>query len=457
MDHIWRGWRRLDTVKNLEEIALMRRVVLALLFVLPVQFVRGGDWPQWMGPNRDNVWRDTGLVQKFPPGGPKVVWRTPVRGGYAGPAVAAGKVFVTDYVTGDDAKIPNFERSELTGIERVLCIDEATGNVLWKHEYPVKYTISYPAGPRTTPIIDGGRVYTQGAEGNVFCLDIDSGSVIWAKDLRKEYDTKTALWGYASQPLIDGRKLILLAGGEGSHCVALDKGTGDEIWRTGTATEQGYSPPLLIEQAGVRQLILTKPDGVYSVDPETGTEFWSAPYQADNGAIIMTPVKIGDYLYVGGFNNRNLLLKLATDKPGAEVVWQDKARHGISPINVQPFLLDGLLYGVDASGELRAIEFPSGKIKWSTTQPLGKRKVNSGTVFLVKQADADRFWMFAESGDLIIGTLSVEGFTEIDRTHVLDPTNVAFGRDVLWCPPAFANRRMYVRNDRELICVDLAR
>ena len=123
------------------------------------------DWPQWMGPRRDNVWREDGLLDAFSAAGPKVLWRTPIAGGYAGPAVAAGRVFVTDYATDADVKIANFERKISTGLERVLCLDEATGKLLWKHEYPVTYTIAYPAGPRCTPTVDGDRVYTLGAEG----------------------------------------------------------------------------------------------------------------------------------------------------------------------------------------------------------------------------------------------------------------------------------------------------
>ena len=125
-----------------------------------------------MGPGRDNVWREEGLLERFPAGGPKVLWRTPIAGGYAGPAVAGGRVFVTDYVTEADIRQSNFERKTSTGTERVLCLDEATGRILWKHEYPVTYTISYPSGPRCTPTVDGDRVYTLGAEGDLLCLAV---------------------------------------------------------------------------------------------------------------------------------------------------------------------------------------------------------------------------------------------------------------------------------------------
>ncbi|OYW10983.1 MAG: pyrrolo-quinoline quinone, partial [Planctomycetales bacterium 12-60-4] len=201
---------------------------------------------------------------------------------------------------------------------------------------PVVYTVSYPAGPRCTPTIDGDRVYTLGAEGRLICFQTADGNVLWEKDLRSEYRTKSALWGYASHPLIDGDKLICIVGTDVAHAAAFDKRTGRELWKSNTAPEQGYSPPTIIEAAGRRQLVLLKPDGVYAANPETGEVLWTAPYGADNGSIIMSPVQVGDYLFVGGFQEKNLLLKLAVDKPGAEVVWRDKAQHGLSPVNVQP-------------------------------------------------------------------------------------------------------------------------
>lgn len=409
-----------------------------------------------MGPGRDNVWRETGLIDKFPAAGPTVVWRVEIAGGYAGPAVANGKVYIADYVTSDDVKGPNWDRKKFTGIERVLCLDEATGDELWKHEYPVNYTISFPAGPRCTPTVHKGKLYTLGAEGNLICFDASTGDVVWSKELKTQYNTKTAMWGYASAPLVDGDRLVCIVGGEGSHAVAFDLNTGDEIWRALTSPEQGYSPPTIIEAGGVRQLILFRPNAVTSVEPETGKEYWSVPYQSDSNMSIMTPVRVGDYLFVGGYKKKNLLLKLATDKPAAEIVWGNKSKHGISPVNVQPFVDGDTMYGCDDSGKLMAVALPSGERLWETSQPVnGKdRPADSGTAFIVRQDD--RYWLFNELGELIIAKLSPEGYEELSRTKIIEPTNNAFGRDVIWCMPAFANRRMIVRNDRECICVDLA-
>ena len=412
------------------------------------------EWPQWMGPKRDNVWREKGILEKFPAGGPKVLWRAPVNGGYAGPAVMKGRVFVTDFLPAGDLPGDNFERKTARGTERVVCFDETNGEQLWKLDYPVTYTISYPAGPRCTPTIDGDRVYTLGAEGHLFCLAITAGRVIWGKDLKEEYDTKAALWGWAGHPLIDGDRLIVVAGTEKAHVVALDKLTGKEIWRAGTAPEQGYSPPTIIEAAGVRQLVLMKPDGMYAVVPETGALLWETPYNADNGSIIMTPVKVGEHLYVGGYQGKNLLVKLAADKPGVEVVWRNQARQGISPVNVQPFVDGDILYGFHEKGDLRAVGIPDGEVKWSSAGPFGDRAPPSATAFITRHGD--RFFLFAETGDLVIAKLAPTGYEEIDRAHLIDPTQSAFGRGVVWCPPAYADRSVFVRNDKELIRVSLA-
>lgn len=417
--------------------------------------VQADEWPQWMGPKRDNVWRETGILEKFPQSGLPVVWRAPVAGGYAGPAVAGGKVFVTDYVTKDNVKVDNFDRNSFTGTERVLCLNEADGQLLWKHEYPVKYTVSYPAGPRCTPCVDGDRVYTLGTEGHLFCFDVKTGTILWAKDFVKEYGATTALWGYASHPLIDGNKLICIVGGKGSHAVAFDKLTGEELWKTLTAKEQGYSPPTIIEYAGLRQLILFRPDGVAAVNPETGAVYWNVDYEATNGSAIMSPIVLGNLLYVGGFNNKNLLLEMAADGKSAKPLWQDEAKMGLSPVNVQPFRVGEIMYGFDQSGLLHAVDIRSGNRLWGTAAPLNStRPVGSGTAFIVQHGD--RFWMFNELGELMITKLTPEGYEEIDRTKVIKQTNNAFGREVVWCMPAFANKRVYVRNDEEIICIDVA-
>ncbi|MCG6155773.1 PQQ-binding-like beta-propeller repeat protein [Rubinisphaera margarita] len=426
-----------------------------LLILLASSPTFAADWPQWMGPQRDNVWRESGIVEEFGDE-PRYVWKTPIAGGYAGPSIANGRVYVTDYVTKDNVQVANFERELFTGIERVMCLDQKTGREHWKHEYPVQYTMSYPAGPRCTPNVHDGHVYTLGGEGNLICFNADSGDVVWSKNLPVEYATKTPLWGYAAHPLIEGDTLITLAGGQGSLVVALDLKTGNEVWRSLTSKEQGYAPPRIIQAGGKRQLVVAYPEGLSGLDPATGKEYWTTPYQANNGSIIMTPVHAGNYVYVGGFNNKNLLVELGTDEPTAKTVWRDQPRLAMSPVNVQPFLTDDkTLIGFDQSGQMLCLDLLTGERIWQSTEPLNmSRPVNSGTAFIVK--NDDRFFLFNEQGELIIARLSREGYDEVDSMKVIEPTNLAFGRDVVWSAPAYADKCAFIRNDKEIVCVDLS-
>ena len=431
------------------------RLLLTWIALLSVADLQAEDWPQWMGPHRDNIWREDDVLRKFPDQGPNVVWRVPVAGGYAGPAVSEGRVYVVDYVTSDNVKVDNFERKEYSGTERVMCLEEGTGKQLWKHEYPVNYKISYPAGPRCVPNIHEGKVYTLGAEGDLFCLDAKTGRELWSKNFPKDYQAKTPLWGFAAHPLIDGQKLICVVGGKDAHAVAFNKETGEELWRALQTTETGYVPPTIIEAGGVRQLILLHPRALTSLNPKTGKTYWSEPFEASNGAAIMTPVQSGDLLYAGSFSRKNLLVQLDPERPAAKTLWRDKSRAALSPVNVQPCLDGDTLYGFDQDGFLYGVELETGERLWRSGEPLNiERPSNSGSAFIVK--NGDRFWMFSEHGELLITKLSPEGYEEIDRVKVIEPTNVAFGRNVVWCPPAWANRRVYIRNDKECLCLDLS-
>ena len=433
-----------------------RLALAATLLAAPLAVA--DDWPHWMGPKRDNVWNETGILDKFPKDGPKKLWSFPVAGGYAGPAVVGEHVYVTDYLTKDKVDEGNWNLKEQTGLERVFCVNAKTGKEVWKLEYPVTYKVSYPAGPRCTPVVDGDKVYTLGAMGDLYCLNAKTGKEVWKKQLKDEYKAKVAIWGYAAHPLIDGDNLITIGGGEGSHVVALNKATGQEVWKAETPPQDGfgYVPPSIIEAGGKRQLILISPLALKGLNPATGEVYWSQKYGATSGSVIMTPIVFGDYLYFGGYSKKNILLKLDKTKPAATTEWKDKKDHGVSAVNVQPFLQDGVVYGFDDSGIMYAVELPSGKRLWESTDVVGGEAKGSETAFIVK--NGDRFFFFTEKGDLVIGKLDKTGYTEIDRAKgLLEPTGVAFGRKVVWCQPAFADKKMFVRNDKELVTFDLAK
>ena len=177
---------------------------------LGVEVVVADDWEQWRGADRLGIWHEDGIVDQFPDRGLTVKWRTPVRSGYSGPAVADGRVFVLDWLEDPESRT-------LDGTERAVALDEETGTVLWTHEWPTTYRMlmaSYAVGPRATPTVDEDRVYVVGATGRLFCLNVQTGSVIWSKDFVTEYGTSIPTWGTASAPLVDGDKLITVVGGE---------------------------------------------------------------------------------------------------------------------------------------------------------------------------------------------------------------------------------------------------
>lgn len=441
----------------------MRMTVLSILLCLAATISPGfaDDWPQWLGPERDSVWRETGILQRFPEGGPRVVWRAPVALGYSGPAVADGRVFLMDYVL-ESGRVTNNPgaRDTLQGTERVLCLDAKTGELLWKHEYPRPYQVSYGGGPRCTPTVAGGKVYALGGEGNLWCLDAKTGRVLWSKDFVEDYGAETPFWGVSAHPLVDGDVLYALVGGPGSVAVAFDRHSGQEIWRALSAPAQGYCPPTMIEHGGRKQLLIWHSESVNSLDPMTGEVFWTVPVKPSFEMSICAPRLLGDYLFVTAYNEASALLRLGQSdgQPTAEVVWRGNPRNSVYCANSTPFLEDGMIYGCDVnSGKLMGVRLETAERVWETWEPtLGdvQRGGRYGTAFLVKHED--RFILFNEQGDLILARLSPEGYEELDRARILEPTNEVFGRALVWSHPAFAYRCVFARNDKELICVSLA-
>jgi outer membrane protein assembly factor BamB len=423
------------------------------------------DWPQWLGPERDSVWREDGILSSFPPGGPPVVWRAQIGAGYSGPSVAQGRVFVLDRQLSTNAANPSdpFARGSIPGVERVTCLDAANGNQLWRFQYDCPYTMSYPAGPRTTPLVSDGKVFTLGAEGNLFCLDAANGTVLWSRDFKKDYSISTPLWGFAGNPLLDGNRLICLAGGSNSTVVALDKDTGKELWRALGTKEPGYCSPVIFSAGGARQLIVWDPESVNSLDPETGNVYWSSNSSATirSGMTIPTPRRMDDLLFLTCFYNGSWMLKLDAARPAASTLWKsqrisEKNTDALHSTLSTPFLEDGYIYGVCSYGQLRCLNATNGERIWETfsaTTDDGK-EMRWANAFIVK--NGGRFFLFNEKGDLIIARLTPKGYEELSRAHIIDPVNRDAGRLVVWSHPAFANRRIYARNDKEIICVDLA-
>ena len=227
-----------------------------------------------------------------------------------------------------------------------------------------------------------------------------------------------------------------------------------------TAQEPGYCTPVIYQAGGKRQLIVWHPEAANSLNPETGELYWSVPFKARVGMTIATPRKMGDLLFFTCFYNGSLMLRLDTAKPSAAPVWRtlkenERDTTHLNAVMCTPFLEDGFIYGVCSYGQLRCLEADTGKRIWETFQATTSGgAVRWANAFIVK--NGTRFFLFNEKGDLIIARFSPRGYEELSRAHLLEPTGDAAGRAVLWSHPAFANRHVYARNDKEIICVDLA-
>ncbi len=437
--------------------------VISLVCSLLATTLPAEDWPQWRGRDRLGVWHETGIVEKFPDGGLEVVWRAPVGSGYAGPAVAGGKVFVLDWVKKQGTRT-------LEGTERVLGLDEQTGEKLWEQTWTTGYgsiMASYAIGPRATPTVDGDTVYVVGAVGDLLALDVTSGEVRWQRDFVEEYDATIPIWGTSSAPLVDGDLLIAVAGAEpDGKVVAYDKTTGEERWRALSSDyEMGYPQPIIFEIGGKRQLIVWDPQFINSLDPQTGRVYWQQPFNVQGGMSVTTPVLGNGKLLVSQFYGGSMLLGLSATEPKAELLWRGNSKsempdqtEGLHSLITTPIIEGDTIYGVGSYGELRALDLETGERLWASDQMT--RQGRWGAAFLVK--NGDRYFVNNDSGDLIIARFAREGYVEIDRTKLIEPTSSAgfgprrrFDAAVNWSHPAYANGHIVARNDEEVIRASL--
>jgi outer membrane protein assembly factor BamB len=412
------------------------------------------DWPEWRGQGRRGEWNETGVLETFPRAGLRPVWRTPVRAGYAGPSVAGGRVYVTD-----------FEASRgKQGTERALCLDEKTGRVLWTREWAADYRgISYETGPRATPTVDGDRVYVVGASGTLLCLNAKTGEIVWRKDYTKDFGMEMPVWGIAGPALVDGDRVIVIAGGRPDGLVmAFDKRTGKEAWRAlRPESGLGYAPPVLIEAGGRRQLIVWHPEAVAALDPATGRVYWEQPFRANLGLSVATPVLSGTRLLVSSFYNGSMLLDLAGEK--ARMLWRGGSASEIQTEGLHALVntpaIDGeYIYGICSYGQFRCLNLKTGERVWETLA-VTKEKARWASGFIVR--NHGRYFINNDRGELIIARLSPQGYEETGRTALIKPTTNPGNRRELgavnWSHPAYANLHVFARNDEEIVAIPLGK
>lgn len=405
------------------------------------------DWPQWRGPTRDGVWREAGLVKELPDE-IEIRWRAEVGGGYSGPTVAAGRVYVTDRLVEPDQ------------VERVHCFAWQTGEVLWTHEYPCAYEkVSYRAGPRCSVLVDRGRAYSLGTMGDLLCLDAETGEVLWSKDLDADYSIQMPIWGLAASPVIEGDLLIVPVSGKQGYLVAFDVASGEEQW-TALDDRGNYSAPIVVDQAGRRVVVCWTGDRIVGVDAVSGELHWEHPFKPRKMPLgCASPVQSGELVFFTGFYDGCVMLRLPEDELAVEQVWRKRGQNelrtkGLHSIISTPLVRGEHIYGVDAYGELRCLTMKDGERVWEDLTAVPK--VRWATIHFVQ--NGERTWMFNERGELIVAELSPDGFHELSRGKLISPTRKQLNErgGVCWSHPAFAYQHVFARNDEELVCADLS-
>jgi outer membrane protein assembly factor BamB len=397
---------------NLARLALLGATTL-LTFTAKAE-----DWPRWRGPNLDGISTEKGWQAQWPETGPKKLWDAEVGIGYSTVAVAKGKVYTMGNVQETD---------------RVSCFDAETGKLVWKHEYPCasKDPNGYH-GTRTTPTVDGTRVYTLSRHGHLFCLDANDGKVIWSKEFKKDFSASPPQWGWAGSVLIEKDWALIEVGGAGRSVVAFNKATGDVVWKNGD-DGAGYSSLVPFDLEGERCLAVFSAENFVCRKMKDGAELWRTPWKTSYGVNAATPIIQGNKLFLSsGYNFGCALFEMT--KSEAKELWRNKSmRNHVNSC----VLVDGYIYGFDEN-TLNCLDFKTGEVKW------GEGKFGKASL---EVADG-KFIIWSQKGKLATAEISPVGFKQISSAQILE------GKDT-WASPVLANGRIYVRNLDHIACVDV--
>jgi outer membrane protein assembly factor BamB len=401
--------------------ALAVGLTAAGLAGLPVE--AGGDWPRFRGPGGDGISTETGLLDHWPDGGPAVAWRKPLGEGY----------FFNDTATTEIYTMFGEKKDEFT-----VCLDAATGEEIWRRRAGAKWVDNMGNGPRSTPTVDGDAVYVLSSKGNLQALAVDSGEVRWSRDLAAEYGAAPPRWGVSTSVLIEGEMLLLDIGGkDGSSIVALNKKSGKEIWRSQT-DGPGYSMPIVVTVNDLRQALFFTATKLVSVAPKDGSLFWSVPWKTSYDVNAAMPVFIApDRVFISsGYDKGALLLRIIAGegKAVAEELWRTREMKNHFSSSV---LHEGNLYGFDDK-TLKCIDAGSGEPKWR------KRGFGHGTLLL---ADG-HFVVLGDHGQLAL--------IEANPAEYVERGSMEVSAGKTWTMPTLWGGRLYVRDENELVVVDVS-
>lgn len=420
-------------------VAATRVISLALVVVVVTVWVRGDasaraaepqagkDWPQFLGPARDGVYRGDDVAPSWGKSGPPVIWQRDVGQGFSGPVVAGGRLVL-------------FHR---IGDREVLdCLDAKTGEPIWRSDGPASYDddFGFDEGPRATPTVAERKVYTFGAQGMLTCRDLASGEPVWSVDTAETFGAPKGFFGMACSPLVEGDAVIVNVGGrDGAGIVAFDRNTGDVLWKA-TDDEASYSSPVAATVGGKRRVFVVTGNGLVTLDPAGGriaARFpWRPPVRTSVTAA--TPLVVGDKVFLSAsYGAGAVLLKIADGR--LDPLWsgdESLSNHYATSVHH-----DGFLYGFHGRQEqgpsLRCVELASGKVRWE------EEGFGAGSVLIA----GDKLLALTEKGQLVCAPATPEGFKPTARAQVLPFECRAY--------PALSAGRLYARSPKKLACVDL--
>jgi outer membrane protein assembly factor BamB len=408
--------------------------ILAASLLMAGVPVAADDWPQFLGPTRNGVYKGLPLASSFPAGGPKVVWRKQVGQGFAGPVVAGERLILFHRVGSE---------------EIVEALNARTGAPQWRFAYPTTYRddFGFDEGPRAVPVVVNGKIYTFGAEGQLHAIDLATGKKIWSVDTMRRFGVRKGFFGAAGSPLVEDGRVIANIGGKdgvkGAGIVAFNADTGAVMW-TATDDEAGYSSPVGATLGGKRHAVFFTRNGLVGLDPATGTVVFQKRWRSRSASSVnaATPVVVGDLVFVSAtYETGAAVLRVK----GSELTELWSSDEALSNHYATAVHSNGILYGFHGRQEFtpsfRAVDLNTGKVRWS------EEKFKAGTVTLA----GDKLIILRETGELILAAATPDAFRPLARAQIL-PATVRANH-------AIADGYLYARNsdtrDNTLVCIDL--
>lgn len=402
-------------------------------------FAAAADWPQWRGPDRTDVSKETGLLPAWPKDGPKLLWTFKDAGeGYSGPAIVGD----TLYCMGADGKT-----------EFIYAVDLNTQAKKWSTPIGPIFTEGHGDGPRGTPTVDGDLVYGIGGQGNLICVKASNGDKVWVKEFKKELNgDMMSGWGYTESPLVDGDQVVGTPGGKDGTLAAFDKKTGDVLWRSkGWTDKAAYSSIMAVEIGGVHQYVQLTGDSVAGVSSKDGSLLWRFARKGST-AVIPTPVVSGDSVFItSGYGVGCSLVKVTKDgdKFKAEEGYSDKDmvnHHG------GVVLVDGNLYGYSDGDHGRWVckDMKTGKVLWSKGKD--ETKLGKGSV---TYADGCLYCYSEDEGTIVLVPASPDGWNEKGRFTIPEKSSHRSKSGKFWTHPVVSNGKLYLRDQELLFCYDV--